>query len=105
MQLTLQWSQVHTVHASTMTRLTEFARTHNVVLSAWPAPGVERSAYLSVTRLAGLKAAVYLAQAARDCTHESVEVFDLMAQCLPRSAVGHRTSTWHRPRRSAKRSG
>jgi glycine reductase len=59
--------------------LSEFAGTHNLVLSAWPAPGVERSAYLSAMRLAGLKAAVYLAQAARACTPDRVEVFDLPA--------------------------
>jgi len=69
--------------------LTEFARTHNIVLSAWPAPGVERAAYLSAIRLAGLKAAVYLAQAARDCTPDSVEVFDLPAPTRVPAALQH----------------
>ncbi len=69
--------------------LTKFARTHNIVLSAWPAPGVERAAYLSAMRLAGLKAAVYLAQAARDCTPDSVEVFDLPAPTRVPAALQH----------------
>ena len=42
------------------------ARTHNVVISAWAAPGIGRSEYLAAIRLAGLKAAVYLARAARE---------------------------------------
>jgi glycine reductase len=57
--------------------LSEFARTHNVVISAWPAPGVGRSEYLAAVRLAGLKAGVALAQAARDVEPDAVEVFEL----------------------------
>jgi hypothetical protein len=49
------------------------------VISAWPASGVGRSEYLSAVRLAGLKAAVYLAQAGRDVEAEVVEAFDLPA--------------------------
>jgi Glycine/sarcosine/betaine reductase component B subunits len=59
--------------------LTAFAHTHNIVISARPAPGVGRSEYLSAIRLAGLNAAVYLAQAARDTETDAVEVFDLPA--------------------------
>jgi sarcosine reductase len=85
--------------------LTEFARTHNVVLSAWPAPGVGRPEYLSAIRLAGLKAAVYLAQAARDSIPDSVEVFDLPAptrvpaacQHLPRVAYVFQIHSHQRP--------
>lgn len=64
--------------------LSEYGRTHNVVLSAWPAPGVGRQEYLSAMRLAGLKTAVYLAQAARDSAADQVEAFDLpAATCVP----------------------
>src|SRR5215831_15942611 len=45
--------------------LTAFARTHNVVISASPAPGTGRSEYLAAIRQAGLRTAVHLAQAAR----------------------------------------
>jgi len=85
--------------------LTEFAGTHNVVLSAWAAPGVDRAAYLSAIRLAGLKTAVYLAQAARDGVPERVEVFDLPTptrvpgalQHLPRVAYVFQIHSHQRP--------
>jgi glycine reductase len=57
--------------------LSEFAQTHNLVVSAWPAPGVGRPDYLAASRLAALKAAVHLAQAARDVEPDTVEVFEL----------------------------
>ena len=57
--------------------LSEFARTHNLVISAWPAAGVGRPEYLAASRLAALKAAVHLAQAARDAEPDTVEVFEL----------------------------
>src|SRR5262245_3755923 len=57
--------------------LSEFARTHNVVISAWPAPGVGRSEYLAAVRLAALKAGVSLAQGARHVEPDAVEVFEL----------------------------
>jgi glycine reductase len=57
--------------------LSAFARTHNVVISAWPAAGAERSDYLAAVRLAGLKAAVFLARAARDAAPDRVEVLEL----------------------------
>jgi glycine reductase complex component B subunit alpha and beta len=57
--------------------LSAFGRTHNVVISAWPAPGAERSDYLAAVRLAALKAAVYLARAAREAKPDRVEVFEL----------------------------
>ena len=69
--------------------LTEFARTHNVVLSAWPAPGTERTEYLAAIRLAGLKTAVYLARAAADRAPDRVEVFDLPASTRVPAAVQH----------------
>ena len=57
--------------------LSAFGRTHNVVISAWPAAGVERSDYLAAVRLAALKAAVYLARAAREAKPDRVEGFEL----------------------------
>ena len=57
--------------------LSAFGRTHNLVISAWPAPGAERSDYLAAVRLAALKAAVYLARAAREARPDRVEVFEL----------------------------
>src|SRR5882724_13098559 len=40
--------------------LSAFGRTRNVVISAWPASGVDRSDYLAGVRLAALKTSVYL---------------------------------------------
>jgi sarcosine reductase len=57
--------------------LSAFARTHNLVISAWPAPGTGRPEYLAAVRLAALKAAVHLARTARDATPDRVEVFEL----------------------------
>jgi glycine reductase complex component B subunit alpha and beta len=57
--------------------LSAFGRTHNLVISAWPAPGTERSDYLAAVRLAALKAAVDLARTAREATPDRVEVFEL----------------------------
>lgn len=69
--------------------LTAFARTHNVVISAWPASGVGGSEYHSAIRLAGLKAAVHLAQAAGDVEADVVEVFDLPAPTRVPTALHH----------------
>ena len=85
--------------------LSAFARTHNLVISAWPAPGVGRSEYLAAARLAGLKAAVHLAEAVRDVEAERVEVFDLPstarvpADCahLPRVAYVFQIHSHQRP--------
>src|SRR5438128_2405904 len=56
--------------------LSAFAHTHNVVISAWAAPGIGTSEYLAAVRLAGLKTAVYLAQTARGADPDSVETFE-----------------------------
>ncbi len=69
--------------------LTEFARTHNVVLSAWPAPRLGRPEYLSAIRLAGLKTAVYLARAARNAETNHIDVFDLPAPTRVPAAMQH----------------
>ena len=57
--------------------LSAFGRTHNVVISAWPAQNAGRSEYLAAVRLAAVKTAVYLAQAARDAVPDRIEVFEL----------------------------
>ena len=57
--------------------LSAFGRTHNVVISAWPAPRTGRSEYLAAVRLAALESSVYLANTARDATPDRVEVFEL----------------------------
>ena len=57
--------------------LSAFGRTHNLVISAWPAPGTDRSEYLAAVRLAALKAAVHLARAAHAVEPDRVEVFEL----------------------------
>jgi glycine reductase len=69
--------------------LSEFARTHNLVISAWPATGVGRSEYLAAVRLAALKAAVYLARAARDLEPDTVEVFELPPSPRVPAALAH----------------
>ena len=69
--------------------LSEFARTHNAVISAWAAPGVGTSEYLAAVRLAGLKTAVYLAQAARDVEPDSVETFELPAPTRAPAEMSH----------------
>jgi glycine reductase complex component B subunit alpha and beta len=57
--------------------LSAFGGTHNLVVSAWPAPGTGRSEYLAAVRLAALKAAVHLARTAREREPDRVEVFAL----------------------------
>ncbi len=69
--------------------LSEFAHTHNVVISAWAAPGIGTSEYLAAVRLAGLKTAVYLAQTARETEPDSVETFELPAPTRAPAALSH----------------
>ena len=57
--------------------LSAFGSTHNLVISAWPALGTERSDYLAAVRLAALKTAVCLARTAREAEPDRVEVFAL----------------------------
>jgi glycine reductase complex component B subunit alpha and beta len=57
--------------------LSAFGRTHNLVISAWPASGTERSDYLAGVRLAALKTSVYLARTAREAAPDRAEVFEL----------------------------
>src|SRR5262250_933853 len=54
--------------------LSPFARTHNVVISAWAAPGAGRPDYLAAIRQAGLRAAAFLARAAHGVTPDHVDV-------------------------------
>jgi glycine reductase len=69
--------------------LSRFARTHNVVISAWPAAGVGAPEYLAAVRLAGLKTAVHLAQAAREGTPDAVEAYELPAPTRAPAALAH----------------
>jgi glycine reductase len=69
--------------------LSPFGRTHNVVISAWPASSTGRSEYLSAVRLAGLKTAAFLASAARDVEPDAVEVFDLSPSTRVPAELGH----------------
>jgi glycine reductase len=71
------------------TALSEFARTHNVVISAWPAPGVGVSEYLAAVRLAGLKTAVHLARTARGTEPDTVETFELPSPARAPAALSH----------------
>src|SRR5215468_4751602 len=66
-----------------------FARTHNVVVSAWPAASAGRAEYLAAIRQAGLRAAVHLARAARGVAPDAVEVFDLPAPTRVPAELAH----------------
>jgi glycine reductase len=57
--------------------LSAFGQTHNLVISAWPSPGTERSDYLAAVRLTALKAAVHLARTAQAVEPDRVEVLEL----------------------------
>jgi len=59
--------------------LTPYAKTHNVVVVPYPAEGVstETVDYKIAIKIAGLKAAVYLAQAGKDMQPDETEVYDL----------------------------
>jgi glycine reductase len=91
--------------AGPVAALTPFARSHNVVVSAWPAPSVGRAEYLAAMRQAGLRAAVHLARAARHAEPDLVEVFDLPAPTrvppalagLPRIAYVFQIHSHQRP--------
>ena len=79
--------------------LSAFSRTHNLVVSAAPAPGTGRSEYLAAARLAGLRAAVALAQTARDAAPDRVEVFELerASADVPRVAYVFQIHSHQRP--------
>src|SRR5262249_33242283 len=55
----------------------------------WPAPGVGRAEYLAALRAAGLRAAVLLAQAARDVEADRTEVFHLPAPARVPASLAH----------------
>jgi glycine reductase len=69
--------------------LSAFARTHNVVISAWPAPGVGHSEYLAAVRLGALKIAVHLAGAARDAEPDATEEFELPPTARVPAVMAH----------------
>lgn len=53
------------------------ANTHNVVLLPYPKPGADKDDYRLAVKKAGLKAAVYLAAAAKDCALDETKIFEL----------------------------
>jgi glycine reductase len=54
-----------------------YGRTHNIILVPWPATGVSLHDYRIALKIAGLKTAVYLAQAGRNLEPDETEVYDL----------------------------
>ena len=54
-----------------------YGNTHNIILLPQPADGVHESDYKVALKIAGLKAAVYLARAGRGLKPDEVEVYDL----------------------------
>ena len=59
------------------TEVTPYAKTNNVVLIALPAAGVGHESYTVALKVAGLKTAVYLAQAGVELKPDDVEIYDL----------------------------
>jgi sarcosine reductase len=55
---------------------TPFSRTNNVVIICEPAEGIKQHQHEEAVRLVGLKAAVYLGEAARNLTPDRVKVFE-----------------------------
>ena len=51
--------------------------THNVVLLPYPKPGADKDDYRLAVKKAGLKAAVYLAAAAKGCALDETQIFEL----------------------------
>lgn len=56
---------------------TMYSKTHNIVLVPYPAEGTSREGYRIAFKLAGLKTAIYLAQAGRQLQADEVEVYEL----------------------------
>ena len=54
-----------------------YAKTHNVVVLPFPADGISPDDYRVALKIAGLKTAVYLAQAGKDLKPDKREVYDL----------------------------
>ena len=59
------------------TEYSPIANTHNVVLLAFPKAGVDKDDYRIAVKKAGLKAAVYLARAAKDVAPDETRVYEL----------------------------
>jgi len=54
-----------------------YGKTHNVVVLPYPANGVSSQDYRIALKVAGLKTAVYLAEAGKDMKPDEIEVYDL----------------------------
>jgi glycine reductase len=57
--------------------LSIYGRTHNITLVPWPATGISLGDYRIALKIAGLKTAVYLAQAGKNLEPDEIEVYDL----------------------------
>jgi glycine reductase len=61
--------------------LSPYGQTHNLVLLPRPAEGIGQNDYRIALKLAGLKAAVYLAQAGKALSPDETEIFELPSVC------------------------
>ena len=66
-----------------------YGRTHNIILVPCPATGVSLHDYRIALKIAGLKTAVYLAQAGKDLKPDEIEVFDLPPLSEIGKGLGH----------------
>ena len=66
--------------------LSQYGKTHNVVVLPYPAEGVSRQEYGIAVKIAGLKTAVYLAEAGKGLEPDDTEVYELPP--LSQSAKG-----------------
>lgn len=64
-----------------------FGKTHNICLLTLPANGISRHDYQHAMRIAGLKAAVCLAEAGKNIPADEVEVYDLGPLVKPGNGV------------------
>jgi glycine reductase len=70
------------------TRYSPLTEMHVVAIIPQPAPGVDGEEFRLAVRRAGLRAAVYLAQAARGATPDETAVFDLSPMALNQGPPG-----------------
>jgi glycine reductase len=64
------------------TEYSPIANTHNVVLLAYPKQGADKDEYRLAVKKAGLKTAVYLAEAAREIAPHETQVYELLPVAL-----------------------
>jgi glycine reductase len=66
-----------------------YGKTHNIILLAVPAQGVTGFDYLAALKVAGLKAAAYLARAGRGIAPDRIEVLDIPPLTTQDEATTH----------------